>query len=139
LPAKQAVSAPNGTRGSTRRSRRIAWLPAWPTSVAERGNRLIARNRIGFQARDAECQQEVWKDDRMSKAAFDIEQLSPGERLDLIENLWDSLSDDDVPLTDAQRQELDHRLDALDREGQVGVPWEQVSKSSGTRKRYHTT
>jgi putative addiction module component (TIGR02574 family) len=62
----------------------------------------------------------------MSKPALDIEQLTPEERLELIERLWDSLSDEEVPLTDPQRQELDHRLDALDREGPVGVPWEQV-------------
>jgi putative addiction module component (TIGR02574 family) len=74
---------------------------------------------------------EIWKDAWMSKAAFDIEHLSPDERLDLIEKLWDSLSDDDVPLTDAQRQELDHRLDALDREGPVGVPWEHVLRDMG--------
>jgi putative addiction module component (TIGR02574 family) len=62
----------------------------------------------------------------MSKSALDIEQLSPSERLELIAQLWDSLSDDDVLLTDAQRQELDRRLDSLDREGPVGVSWEQV-------------
>lgn len=62
----------------------------------------------------------------MSKPAVDIDQLSPEERLDLIERLWDSLHDGDVPLTDAQRHELDHRLDALDREGPIGIPWEQV-------------
>lgn len=67
----------------------------------------------------------------MSRAAIDIDQLSPQERLDLIEKLWDSLSDDDVPLTDSQRQELEHRLDALDREGPVGVPWEQVLHEMG--------
>jgi putative addiction module component (TIGR02574 family) len=67
----------------------------------------------------------------MSKHAVDIDQLSPEERLDLIERLWDSLDDDDVPLADAQRQELEHRLDALDREGPVGVPWEQVLDEMG--------
>ena len=67
----------------------------------------------------------------MSKPALDIEQLTPEERLELIERLWDSLSDDEVPLTDPQRQELDHRLDALDREGPVGVPWEQVHDEMG--------
>ena len=69
----------------------------------------------------------------MPKAAVDIEQLTPQERLDLIERLWDSLADDDVPLTDAQRAELGHRLDALDREGLVGVPWEQVLDEMGGR------
>jgi putative addiction module component (TIGR02574 family) len=67
----------------------------------------------------------------MPKPAMDIEQFTPGERLALIERLWDSLSEDDVPLTDAQREELDRRLDALDREGPVGIPWEQVYKDLG--------
>ncbi|HKP62748.1 MAG TPA: addiction module protein [Polyangiales bacterium] len=67
----------------------------------------------------------------MSKSALDIEQLTPEERLELIERLWDSLSDEEVPLTDPQRQELDHRLDALDREGPVGIPWEQVHDEMG--------
>jgi putative addiction module component (TIGR02574 family) len=62
----------------------------------------------------------------MSKPAVDIEHLTPEERLALLEQLWDSLSDEEVPLTDPQRQELDRRLDALEREGPVGIPWEQV-------------
>jgi putative addiction module component (TIGR02574 family) len=74
---------------------------------------------------------EIWESRCMPKSAVDIEQLSPQERLELIERLWDSLSDDDVPVTEAQRGELDHRLDALDREGPVGVPWEQVLAEIG--------
>ena len=52
-------------------------------------------------------------------------------RLDLIERLWDSLSvtQDDIPLTDAQRAELDRRLDELEEKGPIGVPWEQVVDS----------
>ena len=62
----------------------------------------------------------------MARPAVNIDALSPDERLDLIERLWDSLSDADVPLTHAQRQELNRRLDRLEDEGPVGVPWEQV-------------
>ena len=62
----------------------------------------------------------------MPGPAVDTETLTPAERLDLIERLWDSLSEDDVPMTDAQRGELEHRLNALDREGPIGVPWEQL-------------
>ena len=69
---------------------------------------------------------EICETAHMTRPAVDIDQLSAEERLDLIERLWDSLADDDVPLTSAQRDELDHRLDALDREGPVGIPWEQV-------------
>lgn len=62
----------------------------------------------------------------MSEPAIDIDKLSPEERLQLLERLWDSLSDRDVPLTAAQREELDRRLDDLDREGPRGIPWDEV-------------
>ncbi|HVV49652.1 MAG TPA: addiction module protein [Polyangia bacterium] len=56
--------------------------------------------------------------------AIDVRQLSRDERLELIEQLWDSLSDeerDSLPLTADQEQELDRRLDALEKEGPVGL------------------
>ena len=58
---------------------------------------------------------------------IDITTLSRDEQLQLHENLWDSLSSTPkaVPLTDAQREELDRRLDELDREGPVGIPVEE--------------
>jgi putative addiction module component (TIGR02574 family) len=39
-----------------------------------------------------------------------IDQLSPAERLALIGELWDSLEASQVPVTAAQRDELDRRL-----------------------------
>jgi putative addiction module component (TIGR02574 family) len=64
----------------------------------------------------------------VAKPALDIEKLTPAERLQLVEELWDSLchEPDAVPLTDAQRAELDRRLDDLEREGPVGIPWDEV-------------
>lgn len=59
---------------------------------------------------------------------IDIASLSSEERLRLLEELWESLSatPDAIPLTRAQREELDRRLDTLDREGPEGIPWEDV-------------
>jgi putative addiction module component (TIGR02574 family) len=59
---------------------------------------------------------------------IDIQALSPAQRLELIELLWDSLSStpEAIPFTDAQRAELDRRLDELDREGPVGIAAEEV-------------
>ena len=59
---------------------------------------------------------------------IDIHTLSPDQRLQLIELLWDSLSPtpEVIPFTDAQRAELDRRLDDLDREGPIGTPAEEV-------------
>ncbi len=64
----------------------------------------------------------------MSKRGLDIASLSPQERLDLLEELWDSLAatPEAIPLTGAQRAELDRRLDDLKREGPVGIPWDEV-------------
>ena len=59
---------------------------------------------------------------------IDIHSLSPEERLQLIELLWDSLSasPEAIPFTDAQRAELDRRLDDLDLDGPTGIPAEEV-------------
>ena len=61
-------------------------------------------------------------------ATIDIASLSLEERLRLLDELWESLSrtPEAIPMTNAQRQELDRRLDELDREGPVGIPWEEV-------------
>ncbi len=61
-------------------------------------------------------------------ATIDIANLSIEERLRLLDELWESLSRTAgaIPLTSAQRAELDRRLDELEREGPVGIPWEDV-------------
>jgi putative addiction module component (TIGR02574 family) len=62
----------------------------------------------------------------MTVSQIDIEHLSPQERLDLIERLWDSLDADTVPLTPAQMAELDRRLATADADLADSVPWETV-------------
>ena len=59
---------------------------------------------------------------------IDIATLTREEQLELLEQLWERLSStpEAVPVTDAQREELDRRLDELDREGPVGIPVEEV-------------
>ena len=46
---------------------------------------------------------------------FDFSKLSVAERIQLAEDLWDSIPEStDVPLTDAQKTELDRRLEDLE-------------------------
>ena len=73
----------------------------------------------------------------MSKPALNIGDLSAEERLCLIEELWDSLSEKpgDVPLTNTQCEELDRRLDDLERSGPEGIRWEQVLQQIRARPR----
>jgi putative addiction module component (TIGR02574 family) len=63
---------------------------------------------------------------RMGDPAFDITGLTPHERLELIERLWDSLTPEDVPLTEAQQKELQRRLERLERDGVSGRSWDEV-------------
>ena len=73
----------------------------------------------------------------MSKPGLDIARLTAGERLSLLEQLWDSLAaiPDAIPRTEAQRTELDRRLDELDAEGLVGIPWDEVLSRIRSRGR----
>lgn len=59
---------------------------------------------------------------------IDISGLSREEKLDLMERLWDDLNSthEELPLLDWQREELDRRLDELDRDGPTGTPADVV-------------
>ena len=69
--------------------------------------------------------------------AIDIARLTTEERLRLLDELWESLSatPEAIPLADAQRNELDRRLDELDREGPSGIPWQEVLRRIRGRAR----
>jgi len=53
----------------------------------------------------------------------EIVRLTPPERLALIAQLWDSLEHDEVPVTEAQKAELEHRLASLDEDRRNGASW----------------
>jgi len=64
----------------------------------------------------------------MRTTALDISKLSLAERIQLAEDLWDSVAAETggLPLTEAQTAELDHRLTQLARDPEGGDPWEVV-------------
>jgi putative addiction module component (TIGR02574 family) len=64
----------------------------------------------------------------MTKA--DILSLSVAERIQLAEDIWDSIVEvpDAISLTDGQKAELDRRLDAYHQDPTVGSPWEVVRR-----------
>lgn len=57
---------------------------------------------------------------------IDIKRLSPRERIELAEQLWDSLAEEDIELTPEQAAELERRRDRLARDGPKGRPWRDV-------------
>ena len=64
-----------------------------------------------------------------------IDRLPIEERLALVEDLWDSISADSaaLPLTEAQRVELQKRIEEDDAHPDDVVPWEQVKASTLAR------
>jgi putative addiction module component (TIGR02574 family) len=54
--------------------------------------------------------------------------LTPAERIQLAQDLWDSLPEDPdlLPLTEAERAELDRRLAEHQRDPSTSIPWHEV-------------
>lgn len=62
--------------------------------------------------------------------AFDFHRLSIAERLELVEDIWDSIAADAdaeaLPVTDAERDLLDERLAEYDENPGAGASWPEV-------------
>jgi putative addiction module component (TIGR02574 family) len=58
----------------------------------------------------------------------DVLELSIPERIQLVEDIWDSITTipHAVPLSDAQREELDRRLEDYHQNPSQGAPWETI-------------
>jgi putative addiction module component (TIGR02574 family) len=61
--------------------------------------------------------------------------LSPGDRLELIEALWDTLSEEDIPVTPEERALLDARLADLEANPSDQSPWSEVKARLEQRRR----
>jgi putative addiction module component (TIGR02574 family) len=59
-----------------------------------------------------------------------IDQLSISERISLAEEIWDSILDEsaDIPLTEAQKEDLERRLADYRTNPQDGSSWEVVKR-----------
>ena len=57
-------------------------------------------------------------------AVIDISSLTVEERLELLDEIWESLYEtpQGIPLTEGQREEPDRRIEEFDNEGPQGAP-----------------
>jgi putative addiction module component (TIGR02574 family) len=60
----------------------------------------------------------------------DVLELTPTERVQLAEDIWDSVTEvpEALPLTSAQKTELDRRLAAYHQNPSAGSPWSEVKR-----------
>lgn len=54
--------------------------------------------------------------------------MSIAERIQLAEDIWDSIAvaPESVPVTDAQKRELDRRLQAYEQNSNDGISWDEL-------------
>ena len=71
----------------------------------------------------------------MSTLLDDIKQLDITERIQLVEDLWDSVAtrSSNFPITEAQKAELDRRLAKRASEKPQGVSLDQIVQKLGVR------
>lgn len=64
----------------------------------------------------------------MSSSPSEIDGLSLSERLQLVQDLWDSIAEDadSLPVTESQREVLERRLRSYREEGEPGRSWSEV-------------
>jgi putative addiction module component (TIGR02574 family) len=55
-----------------------------------------------------------------------VKALSTEEKADLLDAVWESLEADALSLTEAQRAELDRRIERHEQNPSDVIPWEQV-------------
>lgn len=74
--------------------------------------------------------------DELREALF---KLPLDERLELVQELWDSIAADcehkPFPLTDEQREELERRIRELDADPERSIPWEEARERLRARHR----
>lgn len=71
----------------------------------------------------------------MTIQTLGIDQLSRNERLELVQEIWDSIAAEDgtIPLSQAQREELDRRLAAHRANPDAAMDWEDVEAQALAR------
>ena len=73
----------------------------------------------------------------MKKALLqELLQLSPAERVEIAQELWDSVDEVELPpLTPEQMQEIDRRIAEHERDPSRAIPWEEVRERLWPRRK----
>jgi len=87
----------------------------------------LLENRLAYFGSSVAC---VSKGIVMNAAAQPVFELSPSEKLQLVEDLWDDLAADpeSVPVHEWQRRELTRRHENLLKNQASGLTWEEAKR-----------
>ena len=69
----------------------------------------------------------------------EAKKLSPGDRLELLAELWDTLESSDLPVSDEERAILESRMADLEANPSAQESWQQAMASLESRRRFGVT
>lgn len=63
----------------------------------------------------------------------DILELSIPERIQLVQDIWDTIADvpESLELTEEQKLEIDRRIEKLDRQSETAIEWSTLKERIG--------
>jgi putative addiction module component (TIGR02574 family) len=107
-------------------------VPSFPQFLIEKIWGQTGRTPISYRS-SSRKEKQPWQGgetalglDTMSDLRHRIENLSASKKAELLDAVWESLEADALSLTDAQRAELDHRIERHEQNPSDVIPWEQV-------------
>ena len=67
----------------------------------------------------------------MDTQIAEILQLSVAEKVQIIEDIWDSIANtpEELPLSESEKQELDKRLESYNQNPDEGIEWETLKRN----------
>jgi len=67
----------------------------------------------------------------MNTQVAEIFELSVAERIQIVEDIWDSISNapEELTLSEAEKLELDNRLESYKQNPNEGIEWETLKKN----------
>jgi len=67
----------------------------------------------------------------MNTQVAEILELSVAERVQIVEDIWDSISNtpEELPLSEAEKLKLDKRLESYRQNPNEGIKWETLKKN----------
>jgi putative addiction module component (TIGR02574 family) len=72
----------------------------------------------------------------MERAALwsELMKLTPAERIDLVQDLWDTIAQEDLPpLSDEEMDELERCLEEHRRDPSTAITWEELKAQLASR------
>ncbi len=72
----------------------------------------------------------------MNTQVAEIFELSVAERIQIVEDIWDSINNapGELPLSEAEKSELDKRLESYRQNQNEGIEWETLKKNLSQTK-----